>query len=220
MRRLLAWLLLAVAFASAAHAAARIKDITAVQGVRDNQLIGYGLVIGLAGTGDSLRGSPFTEQSLRSMLEKMGVSVPAQSMRARNVAAIVATATLPPFIGKGARVDVSVSSLGDASSLAGGTLLLTPLIAVDGNAYAVAQGPVAVSGFAATGQAESVTQGVPTAVIRLAFVIGTIAGGGLGIVVYVVLWVVMPLDRKRLPARSEVSPPRHDPEIERELPPD
>jgi flagellar P-ring protein precursor FlgI len=171
LRRLLAALFLAVAFVSAASAAARIKDITAIQGVRDNQLIGYGLVIGLAGTGDSLRGSPFTEQSLRAMLEKMGVSVPAQSMRARNVAAIVATATLPPFIGKGGRVDVSISSLGDASSLAGGTLLLTPLIAVDGYAYAVAQGPISVSGFTAAGQAESLTQGVPTA--------GRIANGAL-----------------------------------------
>jgi flagellar P-ring protein precursor FlgI len=171
LSRILPAILLSLGLIVEAHAAARIKDITAIQGVRDNQLIGYGLVIGLAGTGDSLRGSPFTEQSLRSMLEKMGVSVPAQSMRARNVAAIVATATLPPFIGKGARVDVAVSSLGDASSLAGGTLVLTPLIAVDGNAYAVAQGPIAVSGFAAQGQAESLTQGVPTA--------GRIANGAL-----------------------------------------
>jgi flagellar P-ring protein precursor FlgI len=162
LKRFFLSIALAILFSAVANAAARIKDITAIQGVRDNQLIGYGLVVGLAGTGDSLRGSPFTEQSMRSMLEKMGVSVPAQSMRARNVAAVVVTASLPPFIGKGARIDISVSSLGDASSLAGGTLLLTPLIAVDGNAYAVAQGPIAVSGFAAAGQAESVTQGVPT----------------------------------------------------------
>jgi flagellar P-ring protein precursor FlgI len=161
MRLALAALAFAIAVIPAA-AASRIKDITAVQGVRDNQLVGYGLIIGLNGTGDSLRNSPFTEQSARSMLQKMGVGVPAGSIRARNIAAVVVTATLPPFIGMGARIDVTVSSLGDASSLQGGTLVLTPLIAADGNAYAVAQGPVAVSGFASSGKAESLTQGVPT----------------------------------------------------------
>lgn len=145
-----------------AHAASRIKDITSVQGVRDNQLVGYGLVIGLNGTGDSLRGSPFTEQSLRSMLDRMGINVTAGSIRSRNVAAVVVTATLPPFAGKGTRVDVTASSLGDATSLQGGTLVLTPLMAADGNAYAVAQGPIMITGFAASGEAESLTQGVPT----------------------------------------------------------
>lgn len=164
-------LLAALAFPAGAAAGSRIKDITGVSGVRDNQLIGYGLVVGLAGSGDSLRGSPFTEQSLRSMLEKMGVSVPQGSMRARNVAAVVVTAALPPFIGAGERIDITVSSLGDASSLAGGSLLLTPLVAVDGKAYAVAQGPVSAAGFAAAGESETLTQGVAT--------VGRIANGAL-----------------------------------------
>lgn len=142
--------------------AARLKDITSVIGVRDNQLIGYGLVIGLAGTGDGLKGSPFTEQSIRSMLEKMGVTVPVGSIRARNVAAVIVTSTLPPYAARGARIDVSVSSMGDASSLRGGMLLVTPLLSVDGKVYAVAQGPLTVSGFEAKGEAESVKAGVPT----------------------------------------------------------
>jgi flagellar P-ring protein FlgI len=154
--------LLLLAATAPAEAVTRLKDIAAVQGIRDNQLVGYGLVIGLAATGDSLRNSPFTEQSARSMLQRMGVGVPAGTIRSRNIAAVVVTATLPPFIGIGARIDVTVSSLGDASSLAGGSLILTPLIATDGKAYAVAQGPVAVSGFSSTGNAESLTQGVPT----------------------------------------------------------
>jgi len=153
---------LLMAFGANADAAARLKDVTAVRGIRDNQLVGYGLVIGLAATGDSLRNSPFTEQSARSMLQKMGIGVPAGSIRSRNIAAVVVTATLPPFMGAGTRIDVSVASLGDASSLAGGTLVLTPLIAADGKAYAVAQGPVAVSGFSTSGSKESLTQGVPT----------------------------------------------------------
>ena len=155
-------MLLIVAQAASGLAASRLKDITSVQGIRDNQLVGYGLVIGLNATGDSMRNSPFTEQSARSMLQKMGVGVPPGTIRARNVAAVIVTATLPPFIGTGSRIDVTVSSLGDASSLAGGTLVLTPLIGADGNAYAVAQGPIAVSGFQSTGKAESLTQGVPT----------------------------------------------------------
>jgi flagellar P-ring protein FlgI len=161
MRGLLTALLIAM-HADSGVAASRIKDITAVQGVRDNQLVGYGLVIGLNATGDSLRNSPFTEQSARSMLQKMGVGIPTGAIRAKNMAAVVVTATLPPFIGTGARIDVTISSLGDASSLAGGTLVLTPLVAADGQAYAVAQGPVAVSGFKSEGTAESLTEGVPT----------------------------------------------------------
>jgi flagellar P-ring protein precursor FlgI len=140
----------------------RIKDIVSIQGVRANQLVGYGLVIGLNGTGDSLRNSPFTEQSLQSMLDRMGINVRNSKARTRNVAAVIVTAELPAFIGKGSRVDVTVSSLGDATSLAGGSLVLTPLMAADNQIYAVAQGPVAVTGFSSQGKAESVTQGVPT----------------------------------------------------------
>ena len=143
-------------------AGARIKDIVSVQGVRANQLVGYGLVIGLNGTGDTLRNSPFTEQSLQSMLDRMGINVRNSKARTRNVAAVIVTAELPAFIGKGSRIDVTVSSLGDATSLAGGSLVLTPLIAADNQIYAVAQGPLAVTGFASQGKAESVTQGVPT----------------------------------------------------------
>ncbi|MYZ46977.1 flagellar basal body P-ring protein FlgI [Rhizobiales bacterium L72] len=158
-------LLLALAFlaaATAAEAGVRIKDITGVQGVRENQLIGYGLVTGLQGTGDSMRNSPFTEQALQSMLDAMGINVRNANLRTRNVAAVMVTAELPAFIGRGARIDVTVSSLGDATSLLGGTLMLTPLMGPDGRTYAVAQGPVAVSGFASAGQAETLTQGVPT----------------------------------------------------------
>ena len=142
--------------------AARIKDITDLQGVRSNQLVGYGLVVGLQGSGDTLRNSTFTQQSLESMLDRMGVNVRGGDLRTRNVAAVLVTAELPPFIGKGAHIDVTVSSLGDANSLMGGTLILTSLAGADGATYAVAQGAVAVSGFAAVGQAESLTQGVPT----------------------------------------------------------
>ncbi len=148
----------------------RIKDVTTLKGMRDNQLVGYGLVIGLAGTGDTMRNAPFTEQSLRSMLDRMGVNVE-NTVRARNVAAVVVTANLPPFVGRGARIDVSVASLGDARSLAGGTLVVTPLMGGDGQVYAVAQGAVSVSGFEAAGDAARVSQGVPTA--------GRIANGAL-----------------------------------------
>jgi flagellar P-ring protein precursor FlgI len=145
-----------------ALAAARIKDIVSVQGVRANQLVGYGLVIGLNGTGDTLRNSPFTEQSLQSMLDRMGINVRNTKARTRNVAAVIVTAELPAFIGKGSRIDVTVSSLGDATSLAGGSLVLTPLMGADNQIYAVAQGPLAVTGFAQQGKAETLTQGVPT----------------------------------------------------------
>jgi flagellar P-ring protein precursor FlgI len=146
-----------------AEALVRVKDIASLQGVRDNQLVGYGLVVGLQGTGDTLRNAPFTEQALQSMLDRMGVNVRSNALRTRNVAAVMVTADLPPFVGRGSRIDVTISSLGDASSLMGGTLILTSLVGVDGMTYAVAQGPVAVSGFAATGQAERLSQGVPTA---------------------------------------------------------
>ena len=141
----------------------RIKDIVDFEGVRDNQLVGYGLVVGLNGSGDSLGNSPFTEQSLISMLERLGVSIRGQNLNTGNVAAVMVTATLPPFTNQGADIDVSVSALGDAESLQGGTLLVTPLMAADSEVYAVAQGPVIISGFTLEGQAGSVTQNIPTA---------------------------------------------------------
>lgn len=134
-----------------------------MQGVRDNQIIGYGLVMGLQGTGDSLRNAPFTEQSLQSMLERLGINISGSTLRTRNVAAVMVTADIPSFAGPGTRIDVTVSSLGDAQSLKGGTLLVTPLMGGDGQTYAVAQGPIAVSGFTVGGAAEQLTQGVPTA---------------------------------------------------------
>jgi flagellar P-ring protein precursor FlgI len=161
-RRLALALLGSIACAFPADAS-RIKDITTVQGVRDNQLIGYGLVIGLQGTGDTLRNAPFTEQALKSMLDRMGVAVRGVPIRAQNVAAVTVTADLPPFVGVGSRIDVTLGSIGDATSIRGGTLLLTPLTGGDGQVYAVAQGPVQVSGFTVEGDAASLTQGVPTA---------------------------------------------------------
>ena len=143
--------------------ASRIKDIAQLQSARDNQLVGYGLVIGLAGSGDSLRNSPFTEQSIRAMLQNLGIATEGGQARAKNVAAVIVTANMPPFVQSGARIDIDVSSLGDATSLQGGTLVMTPLKAADGEIYAVGQGSVIVSGFSAQGQAETLTQGVPTA---------------------------------------------------------
>lgn len=141
----------------------RIKDIVDFEGVRNNQLVGYGLVVGLNGTGDSLRNSPFTEQSLTAMLERLGVSTRGQNLNTGNVAAVMVTATLPPFTNQGADIDVNVSALGDANSLRGGTLLVTPLMAADGEVYAVAQGAVIISGFTIEGQSGTVTQNIPTA---------------------------------------------------------
>lgn len=148
--------------AAPADAMTRIKDIATIQGIRGNQLMGYGLVVGLQGTGDSTRSSPFTDQSIKSMLDRMGINVRDGELRSRNVAAVVVTAELPPFAGKGARIDVSVSSLGDASSLAGGMLLMTPLYGANNKIYSVAQGPVVVSGFSESGASETISQGVPT----------------------------------------------------------
>ncbi|TIN31251.1 MAG: flagellar basal body P-ring protein FlgI [Mesorhizobium sp.] len=142
--------------------ASRIKDIAQLQSSRDNQLVGYGLVIGLAGSGDSLRNAPFTEQSIRAMLENLGIATEGGRARAKNVAAVIVTANMPPYVQSGARIDIDVSSMGDATSLAGGTLIMTPLKAADGEIYAVGQGSVIVSGFTAKGQAEQLTQGVPT----------------------------------------------------------
>lgn len=151
-----------VALCIPAFAGVRIKDITSTGGVREYQLLGYEIVIGLQGTGDTLRNSPFTEQAVTSMLDRMGVNVRANSMRTRNLAAVLVTASLPPFGGWGSTLDVTVSSLGDATSLMGGTLVMTSLSGVDGNIYALAQGPIAVSGYAASGQSESLTHGVAT----------------------------------------------------------
>jgi len=145
-----------------AMATSRIKDISDIEGIRDNQLIGYGLVVGLNGSGDSLRNSPFTEQSLVAMLERMGVNVRGMNLNPNTVAAVMVTAQLRPFTPQGSNIDVVVSSMGDASSLGGGTLLVTPLMGADGEVYAVAQGPVAIGGFAASGDGGSVSQGNPT----------------------------------------------------------
>lgn len=156
---------LAFGLTSALPAAAitsRIKDIASLQAGRDNQLIGYGLIVGLQGSGDSLRSSPFTEQSMRAMLQNLGISTQGGQSGAKNAAAVMVTATLPPFASPGSRIDVSVSSLGDATSLRGGTLIMTSLSGADGQIYAVAQGAVIVSGFTAQGQAASVTEGVTT----------------------------------------------------------
>jgi flagellar P-ring protein precursor FlgI len=145
-----------------ALANSRLKDLADFEGVRDNLLVGYGLVVGLDGTGDSLRNSAFTEESLKAMLERLGVSTRGLNLQTKNVAAVMVTATLPPFARQGSRVDVAVSALGDAKSLRGGILLVTPLYGADGEIYAVSQGPLTVGGFTAQGAAESVTQGVPT----------------------------------------------------------
>ena len=163
--------LLAFFTAIETHAASRIKDLVAVEGIRENQLIGYGLVVGLNGTGDTLRNAPFTEQSLAAMLERLGINAKGTEMRPENTAAVLVTATLPAFARTGTRIDVSVSSMGDADDLKGGTLLATPLMGYDGEVYAVAQGGVAVAGFSAQGDAALIVQGVPTN--------GRIANGGI-----------------------------------------
>jgi flagellar P-ring protein precursor FlgI len=148
--------------AQVAAAPARIKDIVDVEGIRENQLIGYGLVVGLDGTGDSLNNSPFTRQSIQSMLERLGVNTAGENVRTANVAAVMVTAILPPFATQGSRIDVSVASLGNAKSLQGGTLLVTPLLGADGEVFAIAQGPVAINGFKAEGDAASIASGVAT----------------------------------------------------------
>jgi len=146
-----------------AFAFSRVKDLVEVEGIRDNMLVGYGLVVGLNGTGDSLKNAPFTQQSLQTMLERLGVNTRGTTMQTKNVAAVMVTANLPAFAAQGTRIDISVSAMGDAKSLQGGTLLVTTLFGADGQIYAVGQGPVAISGFSASGAAESVSRGVPTA---------------------------------------------------------
>lgn len=141
----------------------RIKDIANFEGVRENHLVGYGLVVGLLGTGDKLSSSPFTRESIRGMLERLGVAnLEGSSLKTKNTAAVMVTAKLPPFARRGSPIDVTVSSLGDATSLRGGTLLVTPLTGADGAVYAVAQGAVATSGYRVDGNAASVVEGVPT----------------------------------------------------------
>lgn len=149
--------------APAPAAAIRIKDLVEFDGVRGNDLVGYGLVVGLNGTGDGLRNSPFTEEIMANLLERLGVNVAGEQFRPKNVAAVLVTASLPPFARAGGRVDVTVSAIGDASSLLGGTLVMAPLNGADGKIYAVAQGTIIAGGVAAKGQGASVTQGVPTA---------------------------------------------------------
>src|SRR3954447_14286969 len=154
-----------------AAATSRIKDLANIEGVRQNQLIGYGLVVGLNGTGDTLNNIPFTKQSLQAMLERLGVNVRGQTLRTGNVAAVMVTANLPPFATQGTRMDITVSALGDSKSLQGGVLLVTPLLGADGNVYAVGQGSVAIGGFQAEGEAAKIVRGVPT--------VGRIANGAI-----------------------------------------
>ncbi|WP_082496217.1 flagellar basal body P-ring protein FlgI [Brevundimonas sp. Leaf363] len=155
----------------AADAQSRIKDIASIEGVRTNQLVGYGLVVGLNGTGDSLRNSPFTRQSLEGMMERLGVNIRGANANTKNMAAVMVTADLPAFATAGSRIDVSVSTMGDAKSLLGGTLLVTSLQGADGEIYAVGQGSVQTGAVSASGgSGSSVTRGVPTA--------GRIASGG------------------------------------------
>lgn len=151
-----------IATIESAAAASRIKDLVDIEGIRENQLVGYGLVVGLNGTGDSLNNTPFTRQSLQAMLERLGVNTRGINMRTANVAAVMVTANLPAFSTHGTRIDVTVSTLGDSSSLQGGTLLVTPLLGADGEVYAIAQGPVSIGGFDAQGDGARITRGVPT----------------------------------------------------------
>lgn len=153
-----------------ASALSRVKDIAAFEGIRENMLVGYGLVVGLNGTGDTLNRSIFTRESLIGMLERLGVNARDTQLRTNNIAAVMVTAVLPPFARQGSHIDVSVATIGDAKSVLGGTLLVTPMMGADGEVYAVSQGPVA-AGIVAKGAAASITKGVPTA--------GRIAGGAI-----------------------------------------
>jgi len=155
-------LALGLAQPAAAQGQSRIKDVADFEGVRDNLLVGYGLVVGLNGTGDDLDSAVFTRESLIGMLQRLGVNARDDDLDSDNVAAVMVTADLPPFSRQGTRIDIQVSALGDAESLLGGTLLVTPLLGADGEVYAVAQGQVAVAGFSAAGNAETIVKGVPT----------------------------------------------------------
>lgn len=162
---LLLWVLACLLLGSgtaAAQTQSRIKDLADFEGIRDNLLVGYGLVVGLNGTGDDLASAVFTRESLIGMLQRLGVNARDDDLDSDNVAAVMVTANLPPFSRQGTRIDIQVSALGDADSLLGGTLLVTPLLAADGEVYAVAQGQIAVAGFSAAGNAETIVKGVPT----------------------------------------------------------
>ena len=162
-RLVLAAVLVCPGMVAPAAATSRIKDIADFEGVRENQLVGYGIVVGLNGTGDDVKKKAvFTRESLIGMLERLGVNARDEDLETKNVAAVMVTGSLPPFSRQGSEIDVSVSSLGDASSLQGGTLLVTPMLGADGEVYAVAQGQITIGGFSAAGQAESVLRGVPT----------------------------------------------------------
>lgn len=130
-----------------ANASSRIKDIAAVEGVRENMLVGYGLVVGLNGTGDNMQNSVFTQKGLVDFLEKLGVNVQGSNLKTKNIAAVTVTANLPPFARQGSKIDIKVSAIGDAKSIKGGTLLATPLLGADGNVYAVGQGPISIAQF-------------------------------------------------------------------------
>ncbi len=163
MKRFLGAVLLGILPFSALAGPIRIKDLVEFDGVRANDLVGYGLVVGLNGTGDGLRNAPFTEEMMSNLLERLGVNVAGEDYRPKNVAAVFVTATLPPFARAGGQIDVTVSAIGDAKSLLGGTLIMTPLNGADGQIYAVAQGAIIAGGVSADGAAASVVQGVPTA---------------------------------------------------------
>ena len=150
------------ATALSSHAQTRIRDIVDVEGIRQNDLVGYGIVVGLNGTGDSVKNSPFTEDSLSYMLERLGVNVQGEEIKPKNVAAVLVTATLPSFARSGSGIDVTVASIGDAKSLEGGTLILTPLKGADNEVYAVAQGAIIVSGIDVQAQGARETRGTPT----------------------------------------------------------
>lgn len=156
-------LVLCLAPAVAQAGPVRIKDLVEFDGVRGNDLVGYGLVVGLNGTGDGIRNAPFTEEIMSNLLERLGVNITGEEFRPKNVAAVFVTANLPPFARAGGRIDVTVSAIGDAKSLLGGTLVMTPLNGADGQIYAVAQGTIIAGGMSAEGEAARVVQGVPTA---------------------------------------------------------
>ena len=153
---------LAMLLPISAHAVSRIKDIVSVEGVRDNMLIGYGLVVGLNGTGDNLTNAPFTQKGLTNFLERLGVNESGANLKTKNIAAVTVTATLPPFSRSGSNIDITVSTLGDAKSLQGGTLLATPLVGADGEVYAVGQGAVTIGGIQTTGKGSTTNKGVAT----------------------------------------------------------
>jgi len=177
---------------SAAIASPRIKDLVEFEGVRGNNLVGYGLVVGLNGSGDGIRNSPFTEEALANLLERLGVNIQGEQFRPKNVAAVIVTATLPPFARSGSRIDVTVSAIGDAKNLLGGTLVMTPLNAADGEIYAVAQGPILAGGIGAEGDGAIEQIGVPTS--------GSIPGGAR--VEREVPFALNDLDRMRLALRE------------------